>query len=194
MRQSRARGTWAGAVILAVGISAALPCVSAGSTELARPYLLDGPELADGRVFFMTSWREDGYALQVAGPGARVRTVATGREAGPANYRHYSFDVAPGRIGLQASRISHEGDSGLSDPSAGVTWSTTTAGCSSARLLTHWSRRQAAVASESRSPMAWKAALWRSSTTVLGATSTPPSAPGTCAHGRRVHRKQPHRH
>jgi hypothetical protein len=121
MRQSRARGTWAGAVILAVAISAALPCVSAGSTELARPYLLDGPELADGRVFFMTSWREDGYALQVAGPGARVRTVATGREAGPADYRHYSFEVAPGRIGLQASRISHEGDSGLSDPSAGVT-------------------------------------------------------------------------
>jgi hypothetical protein len=104
-----------------VAVSALFPSVSVASTELARSYLIDGPELADGRVYFMTSWREDGYAVRLAGANGRVRTVATGRAAGRARYRGYSFEVAPGRIGLQRSRVSYEGDSGLSDPSAGVT-------------------------------------------------------------------------
>jgi hypothetical protein len=44
--------------------------------------------------------------------------VATGGSEG--SYRRYSFDAAPGRIGLMHSRLSLEPDSGLSDPSAGV--------------------------------------------------------------------------
>jgi hypothetical protein len=120
MRESRAwRST---AALLPLLIAAVLPSSSFGSTELARAYLIDEPDLAGGQVFFMTAWREDGYAIRVVGPGISARTAARGREAGKAESRSYSFDAAVGRVGVEGSRIHEEGDSGTSDPSAGVTY------------------------------------------------------------------------
>lgn len=98
-----------------------VPAGSSASTELAREYLLDGPQLAGGRVFFMTGFGRDGYALRVPGETGPVRTVARGREPGPGKSRAYSFEAAPGRIGVEGSRIRNESDSGTSDPSAGAT-------------------------------------------------------------------------
>jgi hypothetical protein len=104
-----------------LAVAAAVPAGSAGSIPLARDYLLDGPRLAGGQVLYMTRWREDGYALWAGGGDAPPRVVATGRAAGRAVYRGYSFDAAAGRIGVLGSGIWRESDSGLSDPSAGVT-------------------------------------------------------------------------
>jgi len=70
---------------------------------------------------FMTAFGRDGYALWAGSERVPVRVVARGREAGKAAYRDYSFEAAPGRIGVQRSRIRYEGDQGTSDPSAGVT-------------------------------------------------------------------------
>ena len=96
-----------------------VPAGSSAATELAREYLLDGPQLAGGRVLFMTGFGRDGYALRSSGETGPVRTVARAREPGPAESRAYSFEAAPGRIGVEGSRIRSESDSGTSDPSAG---------------------------------------------------------------------------
>lgn len=81
---------------------------------------MDGPEIADGRVFFLSS-RGDGYVLHAVRPGHTRRVIGRGREPGKALWRRYSFSAAPGQFAVQGSLIGEGGDSGTSDPSAGVT-------------------------------------------------------------------------
>lgn len=63
-----------------------LPQSGMAAQLLTRAVVVDGPEIAGGRVFFMTS-RGGGYVLRSVRPGRAPRTVWAGRVGGRAGHR-----------------------------------------------------------------------------------------------------------